>query len=116
MKRLGYGILGTFLVMSLLSIPVYGAESAQVAEDHLAMATSYEAKAAAQDDLIAEHTKMKEEYKDRFFVNEKVTPLSTIRGMEDHCDAIIKTAQEAKAGLLEFAKWHRMRAAELQGQ
>lgn len=116
MKRLVCGMLGTLLMMNLVSLPVYGAESAEVAEDHLALAASYEEKAALQDDLIAEHTKMKQDYKDRFFVNEKVTPLDKIRAMEAHCDAIIKTAEEEKAGLLDFSKWHRMRAAELQGQ
>jgi hypothetical protein len=80
------------------------------------MAASYEEKAAAQDALIAEHTKMKEEYKDRFYVNEKVTPMATMSEMEEHCDAIIDEAQRLKDQFLEFAKWHQMRAAELQGQ
>ncbi len=110
--------LGFLLVAGLVLLPgkiVFAAETAQAASDHLAMAASYEGKAAAQDALIAEHTKMKADYKNRFFVNEKVTPLDKVRQMEDHCDAIIATAQKEKDELLEYAKWHRMRAAELQG-
>lgn len=36
--------------------------------------------------------------------------------MENHCDAIIRDAQILKTELLEFAKWHRMQAAEIKGQ
>lgn len=98
-----------------LSFPVFAAEAPQVASDHLTLAASYEAKAQAQDALIADHTQMKQDYKAKFFVNEKLTPPGKIQKMEDHCNAIIKTAQQEKEELLDFAKWHRMRAAELQG-
>ena len=117
MKRLSIlmlvflGVLGV-----LLPIRVDAAEAPQVASDHLALAASYEAKAADQDALIAEHTKMKADYKDRFFVNEKLTPMSQVQKMDDHCNNIIQVAQAEKDHLLEFAKWHRMRAAELEGK
>lgn len=104
-----------FLVL-MPSVPVVAADPSDVASDHLVLAASYEEKAKAQDALIAEHTQMKADYKSRFFVNEKVTPMEKIRKMENHCDAIIQSAETEKAELLEFAKWHRMRAAELQGQ
>ena len=45
----------------------------------------------------------------------KVTPMERIQKMERHSDAIIESAEKQKAELLEFAQWHRMRAAELQG-
>jgi len=109
----------TFILVALfgltLTLPVYAAEAPEVASEHLALAASYESKAAAQNALIAEHTTMEQEYKERFFVNEKVTPIEKIRKMENHCDAIIDAAQKEKNELLEFAQWHRMRAAELQG-
>ncbi len=115
MKRLMFsGVVGMMMLL-IVSGSLYGAESAQVANDHLTLAAVYEEKAAAQDALIAEHVKMKLEYKDRFFINEKVTPLDKVRAMEKHCDAIIESAQKQKSELLEFAKWHRMSAAELQG-
>ncbi len=110
-------ILILAIVLSLISItPVYAGEGSQVASDHLAQAASYEQRAQAQNDLIAEHTKMKEDYIRRYFINEKVSPTSKIKEMEKHCDTIIKDALGLKAEFLEFAKWHRMRAAELAGR
>lgn len=108
-------ILVIGLITTFAPMMGFAAEVTEAAEDHLALAASYEAKVAVQDALIAEHTKMKADYKDRFFVNEKVTPITKIREMEDHCNAIIEAAQVEKSQLLDFAKWHRMRASELQG-
>ena len=117
MKPVHFMILTVALMFQCSwAFPVYANEMSQVASDHLSLAASYEEKAGAQDALIAEHTKMKQDYKARFFINEKLTPNDKIRKMENHCNAIIETAQKEKDELLEFAKWHRMRAAELQGQ
>ncbi|MBI4115720.1 MAG: hypothetical protein HY447_03995 [Candidatus Omnitrophica bacterium] len=117
MKTLAIVVLSLGVLLGVVSpISAFAVEPAQAAADHLAMAASYEQQATSQDALIAEHTTMKKEYKDRFFVNEKVTPISKVRKMERHCDAIIKDAQKVKNDLLDFAKWHRMRAAELQGR
>ena len=88
----------------------------QVANDHLARAASGEEKATVQEALVAEHTAMKRDYKRRFYVNEKVSPLLKVQKMEAHCDAIIKAAQAEATELREFAKWHRMRAEELEGR
>lgn len=116
MKRvIGMGVILTVTLLVGAPLVALAAEPSQVAADHLALAASYEQKATEQDALIAEHTQMKADYKDRFFINEKVTPLDKVREMETHCDAIIKNAQTEKAKLLDFANWHRMRAAELQG-
>ena len=117
MKTTKWTTLSLVTIFSLvLPLPLYAVDASQAGAEHLALATSYEQKAAAQDALIAEHTQMKQDYKAKFFVNEKVTPMEKIRKMEDHCDAIIAAAQKEKNELLEFAKWHQMRAAELQGQ
>ncbi len=91
-------------------------DTAALVADHQAMAASYDNKAKAQDELIAEHTQMKQDYKKRFYINEKVTPASGLAKMDEHCDAIIGDAKKLQAEFLDFAKWHRMRAAELQGQ
>lgn len=105
------------MTLSLICItPVYAGEVSEVTTDHLAQAAMYEQRAQVQDDLIAEHTKMKEDYIKRYFINEKVSPTSKIKEMEKHCDSIINEASILKAELLQFAEWHRMRAAELQGQ
>ena len=107
-------ILGFSLILISTTVG-YAVEKPDAIDEHLALAASYEEKVAVQDALIAEHTKMKADYKSGFFVNEKVTPMGKILEMKDHCDAIIEAAQMEKAQLLEFAKWHRMRASELQG-
>lgn len=117
MKTLNLIVLSLlFTLQSFGSLPLYAVEETQAVSDHVALAASYEEKAAAQDIVIGEHTKMKQDYKARFFVNEKVSPMNKIQGMVEHCDAIIKDAQKLKSEYLEFAKWHRMRAAELQGR
>lgn len=106
------------LTVALGMLPSWGyaVETDAAIADHEAMSVSYAEMAVAQDAIMVEHTHMKEGYKDRYFVNEKVTPLDKIRPMEKHCDALIKAAEEEKTRLLEFAKWHQMRAAELRGQ
>jgi len=117
MKTLSIVILGlAIMVGSLVTQNVYAAEPSQVAADHLAMAKSYEEKAAALDAVIAEHEQMKKEYKSKFFINEKATPMSGLKKMNAHCDAIIKDAKKLKAEYLDFEKWHEMRAKELQGK
>ena len=117
MKAFHYVMVGLVTAVSFL-VPLrgYAGEPSQVAADHQALAASYEEKAAVQDALIAEHTKMKQDYKTKFFVNEKVTPMGKVREMEAHCDAIIKDAEKLRSELLDFAHWHKMRAAELKGQ
>ena len=117
MRTLSIMILGLAMVVATaVSSGVYAAEPSQVAADHLAMAKSYEDKAAAEDALIAEHEQMKRHYKARFFISERITPMIQLMKMEKHCDVIIEDAQKMKADFLDFAKWHRMLAAELQGK
>jgi len=94
----------------------YAAEPSEVAAGHFKMEKYYEGKAAEQDATITEHQQMKSDYKKQNFINEKVTLINRIKQMEQHCDAIINDAQKLKADFIEFAKWHRMRAEELQGQ
>ncbi len=94
----------------------YAVEAVDAATSHLNLAASYEQKAATQDVVIAEHQQMKKDYREKFFVNAKVTPGNQVKEMENHCDALIQDARKLQAEYLEFAKWHRMRAAELQGR
>ena len=109
-------VAGMVLAWSVAA-PVFAeGDVAQVAKDHRALAASYEEKAAAQEALVAEHTAMKRDYKRRVYVNEKVSPMLKVQKMEAHCDALIKQAQAEASALREFAKWHRMRAAELEGR
>jgi hypothetical protein len=99
-----------------LSHNSYAAEPSQVAADHLSKVKYYEDKAAEQGAIIAEHQQMKADYKKHYYINEKLTPSARMKEMEDHCDAIIHHAQMLKDEFLEFAQWHKMRAAELQGK
>lgn len=117
MKKLSIVILSLAIMIGFaLSHNLYAAEPSQVAADHLSMAKYYEGKAAEEEALITEHQQMKTDYKKRYFINEKVTPSARLKIMEDHCDAIISDARKLDTEFLEFAKWHKMRAAELQGQ
>lgn len=104
------------LFLFAVPIQVQAAEVQSAISDHQGMAARYEEKAAAQDEIIAEHTKMKEDYREKYFINEKVSPMAEIKKVEKHCDGVIQNAGALKAGFLEFAKWHRMRVAELQGR
>jgi hypothetical protein len=105
-----------FALSHNLSHNLYAAEPLQVAADHLSMVKNYADKAAEQSAIIAEHQQMKLDYKKRYYINEKLTPSARMKEMEDHCDAIIHHAQMLRDEFLEFAKWHKMRAAELQGK
>jgi hypothetical protein len=117
MRTLIMMLLGLAMVVAATVSPgVYATEPSQVIADHLAMAKSYEEKAAALDKVIAEHEQMKKDYKTQYFINEKVTPVAGLKKMNEHCNAIINDAEKLKAQYLDFAKWHRMRAAELQGK
>ena len=101
---------------SIACTSAYGAEVEQVMAGHMAKAASYEEKAEAQDALIAEHQQEKKDYKKRYYINDKVTPPQVLAPVEKHCDTIIKDATKLREDLLELAKWHRLRAAELKGQ
>jgi hypothetical protein len=117
MKTFNIVILSLAIMIGLaLSQNLYAAEPSQVAADHLSKVKYYEDKAAEQGAIISEHQQMKADYKKHYYINEKLTPSVRMKEMEDHCDAIIHHAQMLKTEFLEFAKWHKMRAAELQGQ
>ncbi len=123
MKKINIVILSLAIMIGFAAFHnLYAAEPSAVAADHLAMAKSYEKKAAEQDVIITEQQQMKTDYEKRFYIDEKgenltpSRPLREVKEMEDHCDAIINDARKLKDDYLEFAKWHRMRAAELQGK
>ena len=108
-----------WMILTMLSqVPAFAAEVSTVAADHKAMAVSYQEKAAAQDALIAEHQQMKKDYEKRFTPSNasKIGVPSKVAEMESHCDKIIQLAQQEKQEMLDFAKWHQMRAAELEGR
>ncbi len=106
-------------VLAFVLTPLLRAQTAEQSEEinrHKALVVSYQQKAETQQGIIDEHEQMKAQaLKDGTF-NAKVGPSLDYRAMERHCDALIKSATEAKTELLEFAKYHQQRTAELQGQ
>ena len=114
MKTLAIAFLVLFMVLaSTLSGVLYGAETSDSAGDHLKLAALYRGVAVAlEDSLILEHWKMKQDYPKKSIL----AASGKVQEMEKHCDVIISDATKLRNDLLGFAKWHRMRAAELQGQ
>ncbi len=118
MKTSKYVALGLMILGMTLQYPAFAAEVSDVIRDHKAMAASYQEKAATQDALITEHQQMKKNYAERFTPGNasKIGIPSKVKEMEKHCGKIVKAAQQEKQALLDFAKWHTMRAAELEGR
>lgn len=115
MERINQIVLTTAILLIIAGAAAFAAERDAVVADHMAKATSYEEKAKAQDALIAEHQQEKKDYKSKYYINDKVTPPQRFAAFEKHCDAVIQDATKLRDELAEFAKWHRMQAAELKG-
>ena len=117
MKTIKYAVLTAMIVSLFTGLPAYAADdvSAEVSQ-HQTLAAQYEAKAAEQDALIAEHSPMNKKYEERFWMIKKAAKPKNVVDMDKHCTAIVQNATALKNEFLEFAKWHRLRAAELQGQ
>lgn len=113
-----YAALGWMVLTMLSQYPAFAAEVSEVIADHKSLAASYQEKAAAQDALIQEHQQMKKDYNRRFTPSNysKIGIPSRVKEMDKHCDKIVKAAKQEKQTLLDFAEWHRMRAAELEGR
>ena len=105
-----------FLTGIFVNANIYADETSDAIAYHENLATSYEAKAMAQDTSIAEHKQMKEDYKKKSPIHPKFDLPKRVREMNKHCDAIIHETGKLKNQFLDFAEWHRMRAAELKGQ
>lgn len=116
MKAFTLILLSGALILATVSAAVYAGEVDQSVTEHLAKAASYEEKAKAQEAVIADHQKQKESYRRRYYINDKVTPPWLFARVEKEHDAIIKEAIRLRDEYLDFAKWHRMRTAELKGQ
>lgn len=118
MKTIQYAAVA-LMVMGLLAggVSAYAADDvSEAVKQHQTLAAQYETKAAEQDALIAEHSTMDKKYEERFWMIKKAGKPNNVVDMDKHCSAIVQAAQTEKNELLGFAQWHRMRAAELQGQ
>ena len=111
--------LGLLMIATLLQPFCYAAEMGFGVSDHSAWAKAYEEKAAEQGAVIAEHEKMKKDFRQKYAPNPHQPDLFTerkIQPVEEHCDAIIQDARKLQNDFLEFAKWHRMQASESEGR
>jgi hypothetical protein len=87
----------------------------QTAQEHSAMAESYEQKAANYRQDAAMHRQMLAEYK-KGAVHPKQGENPWVTKMRIHCEKYIVDAERLAADADEFAKFHTMRAKELRGQ
>lgn len=100
----------------LLQPPAFAADDASVTlGQHQALAAQYEAKADEQNAIIAEHTSMTKEYERRYGWMTVKGGNKDVGDMDKHCKAIVQNATGLKNEFLQFANWHRMRAAETKG-
>ncbi len=111
-----YLMLVLTVLTMLFQAPAFAAEDASVTVgQHQALAAQYEAKANDQNAIIAEHTSMTKEYEKRYGWMSVKGGNKDAGDMDKHCKAIVQNATGLKNEFLEFANWHRMRAAEVKG-
>lgn len=108
-------ILGVFVVVVATPL-AYAVEAPAAVADHMAMANSYDQKAAEQQAVVMQHEQMKEECQERFFVSEKITSQEEIAETKNHCDAIAKAAKDLKEAYSKAAKAHRFDAYTIESR
>lgn len=113
-------LLSTLTLIALLSAPLATLAQSKVpasAADHLALAKSYQDKAASYKKEAAEHRTMAEEYKKSAAPGVKGGPENPwVKKMEAHCRAIATDAEKLAADAEKAAEYHTLRAKELQGK
>jgi hypothetical protein len=114
MKTLRIMTIGLIFMMGLPWLnEVYAQDKSQVIASHLAEALKYEEKAVQQDRVIEDHLQMKQDFMLQTKGEDRVISPQRIEAMNKHCEAIIQSAKKLKNDFLEFARWHRTRAAAL---
>jgi hypothetical protein len=88
----------------------------QTAAEHQAMAKSYEEKVAAWHAEAAYHREMAATYKKAHPDAKSGAKNQWAAEMEKHCMNIVKDVEKAAAEADELAKFHRLRAKELEGK
>ncbi len=117
MKTIQYTVVAVMVMGLLTGVPAYAADDvSEAVSQHQSLAAQYETKAVEQDALIAEHSTMNKKYEERFWMIKKAAKPNNVVDMDKHCTSIVQNATGLRNEFLEFAKWHQMRAAELQGQ
>ena len=88
----------------------------KTAEDHAAMAKSYEEKAGAWRQEAAYHREMAVAYKNFHPTIKGEMSKPDVVKMEKHCMAIVKDAEKLAADAEWSAKYHHERAKEMESQ
>ena len=88
----------------------------ETAAEHLAMSRSYLEKAATWRAEVALHREMAAAYRKSHPDRKSGARSSWAVKMEAHCAALVKDARNAAADADELAKFHRLRALELEGK
>jgi uncharacterized protein YlxW (UPF0749 family) len=88
----------------------------QTAMDHSAMAEHYQKKAAEYRADIEAHKAMLAEYKKGAVENPKMGENPHVKAERLHCEKYIKAAEALAAEAAESAKFHSLRAKEMEGK
>jgi hypothetical protein len=89
----------------------------QAAQEHRERAAQYQKKAAEYREEAAAHRKMLADYSKTVAKNPKDTGENAyIKKMRLHCEKYIKAAEALAAEADEMAKFHTMRAKEMEGK
>ena len=97
----------------LYGIAVWAQDISKVKAEHISQASKYEELIKAQENIIEEHTKMKNEFRKKYWINEKLSPKSKIMEFEAHCDKIVGNAKSQKANFEMMVEMHKFLANEL---
>ncbi len=83
--------------------------------EHIAVAEKYEEIAEEQEAVAEEHTQMLKDYRANAARYPKQVREKRIASMKKHCTAIIRDSKRLAADYRAMAKWHRIAAADLDG-
>lgn len=124
-------LTGAFALMLIASFSIFGMaqdtkhdhamgqemKAPQTAQEHRERAAEYEKKAAAYRQEAASHRKMLTEYSKTVAQNPKTTIENAyIKKMRLHCEKYSKAAEALAQEADEMAKFHTMRAKEMEGK
>jgi len=110
MKRQLAVLAAAILTISAVSVSL--AATPKTKADCLAMAEKYEKLAADQEAVVQEHTQMKKDYRQKFFLPKQERE-KALADMDKHCDAIIAAAQKLAEEYKAMAQWHKMHAEHM---
>jgi uncharacterized protein YecA (UPF0149 family) len=100
----------------LFAGPAFALEINQAIQEHETLAKKYTELAKSQDAFIADQEQILKDYKEKFYINEKLTPLWNLQKLEKQTQTLIRTTQSVKNQYLDLVRWHKSKIAELQGK